>query len=211
MKSKYVVSMLLLVTLVALAAFTRIEIGKASSPTIYVSPDTKNVQLGEEFAIDIDIDYVTNLYGYEVWLSFDNTKLNATDIEYRGFLNEPSMEWPTYVNNTGGYATLARSSQKPALPKTGGSPPALATVHFEAIGTEISTLHFTKTRLWNSEGVLIPSQTLDGTVRVGAQPVGGNWIAPNKLELLAPWIILVSVSTTVVVAAVLYKHRKKKQ
>ena len=76
--TKHGISALLLAVLV-LASFVAIRVGKATSPTIFVSPGFKSVQVGEQFSIDISIDYVEDLYGYEVRLSFDNTILNATD------------------------------------------------------------------------------------------------------------------------------------
>jgi len=43
-------------------------------------------------------------------------------------------------------------------------------------------------------------------------PVGGVWIAPNKLELLAPWIGLSAViALSLVATAGFFKLRKKKQ
>jgi len=43
-------------------------------------------------------------------------------------------------------------------------------------------------------------------------PVGGIWVAPNKLELLAPWIELNAVIVLSLIATVVFvKLRKKKQ
>jgi len=41
-------------------------------------------------------------------------------------------------------------------------------------------------------------------------PVGGIWITPNKLQLLAPWIALATtIISAIAVTAVILKHRKK--
>jgi parallel beta-helix repeat protein len=42
-------------------------------------------------------------------------------------------------------------------------------------------------------------------------PVGGLWVPINKLELLAPWIVLASLITMVTISVVYVKHRKKQQ
>jgi len=44
-----------------------------------------------------------------------------------------------------------------------------------------------------------------------APPVGGEWVAINKFELLAPWIGLASLITVATASAVYVKHRKKQQ
>jgi hypothetical protein len=156
-------------------------------PTIYVNPSYKEALTGQEFEIDIDIDidYVSNLYGYQLCLSFDNTKLNASAIEYRGFLNEVTNIWDQEVNNTGGYASLAVTSLKPAPAKTGGSPPPLATIHFKAIGVGSSSLHLYKTGLADNQppnGMAIPHTTTDGTVQVtaGVHDVAATNVIPSK-------------------------------
>jgi len=137
-----------------------------TSIEVFVNPSAKDVYLGEEFTIDIDLNFAPNLYGYEVWLSFNNTKLNATSIEYRGYLNEPHLVWYQEVNNTGGYVALAASSLRPAPSKTGGSPPPLATIHFDTIAVGTSPLHLYKTELVDDQAMPIPHETSDGEVNV---------------------------------------------
>ena len=160
------VTTFLLVTLVVCALC--VKIGKASVPTVSVSPDSKTVQVGEQFTINITIDYAANLYGYEFWLSFDNNKLNATAVNYMNYLNPPTNIWSQRVNNTGGYVTLAVSSLFPATGKTGGSPPPLATVDFKSIGTGISPLHLYKTLLSDDNAMPITHQTADSQVIVSS-------------------------------------------
>ena len=43
------------------------------------------------------------------------------------------------------------------------------------------------------------------------RPVGGIWITPNKLELLAPWVSLaLTIISATIVTSVFLKHRRKK-
>lgn len=151
-----------------------IQEAKASNPLVSVSPATVAVLVGDSFAVDVNLDYATNLYGYEIWLSFDATKINVTGVEYKNYLNEPTQIWSNQVNNTGGYVDFAVSSLRPAPAKTGGSPPPLATIHFTAKALGTSTLHLspTKTILVDNQGIQVPIQTSDGLVT--AQPAGGS-------------------------------------
>jgi hypothetical protein len=148
------------------ASSISVRMGKANPTTISVSPITKTVQVGEQFAINISLDYAENLYGFEIWLSFDNSKLNATAINYVNYLNDPHRIWYQQVNNAGGYVTLAVSSTYPAPAKTGGSPPPLATVNFTAIDLGSSALHLYDTVLSDDQAEPIPHTTVDGMVDV---------------------------------------------
>jgi len=181
MKTKCFMCFLLLAMLVASSISVRM--GKANPTTISVSPITKTVQVGEQFAINISLDYAENLYGFEIWLSFDNSKLNATAINYVNYLNDPHIIWYQQVNNAGGYVTLAVSSTFPAPAKTGGSPPPLATVNFTAIDLGSSALHLYNTVLSDDQAKPISHATTDGTVQVVSgvgHDVAITDVIPNK-------------------------------
>ena len=137
-----------------------------SDPTLSFSPAISNVTVGQQFSVNVSIDYAEKLYGFEVWISFNNTKLNATSISYMGYLNEPTQNWYQEVNNTGGYVALAQSSRNPATGKTGGSPPPLARINFTSIRTGTSQLHFFNTLLSDDQGEPMSHQRTDGTVYV---------------------------------------------
>jgi len=154
-----------------------------SVPTISVCPASKTVQVGEQLTINITLDYAQNLYGYEVWLSFDNSQLNATAINYMNYLNTPINIWSQKVNNTGGYVTLAVSSLYPALPKTGGSPPPLATVDFKCIGTGTSSLHLYKTILSDNNAMPITHQTVDGQVNCTPSLIYDDVVFDSSFEM----------------------------
>lgn len=164
MKPKHLFYSLLLAMLVASSTSLRIE--KAHATAISVSPITTTVNVGNTFTVDINLDYAQNLYGFQIYLSFDRTKLSANSIDYVNYLNEPTHLWDQEVNNAIGYVSISYSSQYPALPVTGGSPPPLAKVNFTAISAGSSALHLYNTVLVNSTDQAIPHATVDGTVQV---------------------------------------------
>jgi len=139
-----------------------------SDPTISFSPAISNVTVGQQFSVDVVIDYAEKLYGFEVWIGFDDTKLNAESISYMGYLNEPAQTWYQEVNNTGGYVAWAQSSRNPATGKTGGSPPPLARINFTSIGTGTSQLHFFNTILSDDQARSMSHQRTDGQVSAHA-------------------------------------------
>jgi len=135
------------------------------APAISISPQTVTVDINVDFSINVTLDYAERLYGFEFWLSFDNTKITATSLDYTNYLNEPSMIWYQQINNTGGYVTLAVSSLNPATGKTGGGD--LAIIHFQSLAVGISQLHLYKTILADDKGMTIAHTTVDGKVHVG--------------------------------------------
>jgi hypothetical protein len=152
----------------------------STSPIIEVDPAYREVQVNQEFDVNVNVDYVTDLYGYEIRLSFDNTKLVAYMPQYRGFLNEPTTIWNKEVNNASGFVILAVTSQKPAASKTGASPPPLLTVRFKSLALGNSTLHLYNTKLASgNEGIPIAHTTADGVVSV--VPSIGHDVAVSDL------------------------------
>ena len=138
-----------------------------SDPTLSFSPAVSNVTVGQHFSVNASIDYAEKLYGFEVWISFNNTKLSATSISYMDYFNSSYNNFHEEVNNTGGYVALAISKLGPVLGKTGGSPPPLARINFTAIGMGTSQLHFLGTTvLSDDQGNPMSHQRTDGTVYV---------------------------------------------
>jgi len=87
----------------------------------------------------------------------------------------------------------------------------LTNVKFYAENEGESILDLYDTILINSQELFIIHSANDGTVTI-TNPVGGIWITPNKLELLAPYIELASaISIAAVVTAILVKRKKKQE
>jgi hypothetical protein len=142
--------------------------------TLYVDPSSQVVLVSQDFTVNVSVDYVENLYGYQFKMSFDNSKLNASSLQDGGFLNSPTNTWSYIVNNALGYVSFAVGSLKPAAAKTGSSPPPLAIVHFKAVGVGNSSLHLYGTELADGQSIAIPHITVDGNVQV-------KWAPPNVL------------------------------
>jgi len=163
-------SLILLAILATTPIFVNTREASSSLTTLYVNPSSQLVPLGGHFSVDVDLTNASSLYGYQIWLSFDPTKLSATAIENASYLNPPTETLVQIINNTGGYIFYAIMSVLPAQPKNGGSPPSLVTIDFTALALGISTLHInsTNTILASSVngGTAIPYQTSDGTVTI---------------------------------------------
>jgi hypothetical protein len=189
MEPEYAVSFILLIA--SLTGLSVIRLGKASPTTVSVSPSSQILMLGDSGTVDVNIDFAENLSGYEVWLNFNNTILNATAIEYRGYLNEPTFLVHQEINNTGGYVALVVLSINHAPPRTGGSPPPLATVHFTAIEVGVSQLHLYKTKLADYQDRAIPHETSDGEVRCDVIPEFPPTILLPIFAVLTTFVVII--------------------
>jgi hypothetical protein len=136
---------------------------KANPTTVTVNPSSQIVMLGDNFTIDVNMDFAENLSGYEIRLCFNNTVLNAQTLEYRGYLNEPTFMANHEISNISGYVVLAVLTINSAS-KTGGSPPPLATIRFLAVKAGHSQLHLNNTKLAGYQGKAILHENLDGEV-----------------------------------------------
>ena len=95
---------------------------------VSVSPERQLVHLGEEFAVQVRIDDVQALYGFDVLLSFPPELLEALSVVDEGFL-APGMQWPV-IDNDAGTVKVVHSQINPAEPASGSG--ALFTVMFRA-------------------------------------------------------------------------------
>lgn len=182
-------------------------------PIISVTPASTTVAVGEEFTVNVTLSYAANLYGFEWWMSFDKTKLQAMTIDYMGYLNEPTFEWYNQVDNASGWASLSVSSQGAIPGETGGSPPPLATIRFKAIAAGTSDLHLYDTHLTDDSAMEITHTTSDSQVTITgavAPPVGGIWEPISTLAILAPWIWLaLAIAASAAIFGLFRRHRKK--
>ena len=179
--------------------------------TIFVNPPTSTVTVGKNFTIDVKVSDVNDLYGWGFKLRWNLSLLDVVNVTQGNFLKQggETFFWPV-MNNTEGYI-LVDCTLLGNVPGVNGSG-TLATVKFYAENQGESILDLYNTTLINSQEQAITHTANDGTVIDNVVPVGGIWITPNRLELLAPYIELASaISIVAVVTVVLVKRRKKKQ
>ena len=131
---------------------------------VSVSPEFQLVHLGDEFALQVRIDDVQALYGFDVLLSFPPDLLEALSVVDEGFL-APGMQWPV-IDNDAGTVKVVHSQINPAEPASGSG--ALFTVTFraDAEGANAALL-LSEVTLSDRDGLLIPCDTRGGAVRLG--------------------------------------------
>jgi len=180
--------------------------------TVSVSPSTVTASKGQNFSISVSVSSVLDLYGWRFKLSWNTTLLDVVNTIEGPFLKAGGSTFFTYkINDTLGYI-LADCTLLGNVSGVSGSG-TLANVKFYAKNQGKSILGLYDTMLVSSQEQLIIHTVNNGTVTItNPSSVGGIWITPNKLELLAPYIgLALAISIAAVVTVVLVKRRKKKQ
>jgi PKD repeat protein len=141
----------------------------AASPTLSVDPPVKTVAVGEAFTVDVTVDYMADMYAFDLTLTFDSAKLNATALDYTGYLGTGGDIFQiSVVNNTAGFVNLA-VSRLVRSGVTGGG--ALIVVHFKSLAAGTSVLHLTDTKIAvYPTGAPVAHGTVDGQVNTGGPP-----------------------------------------
>ena len=153
--------------LAAVVVCALLAAGSARAQTqalVSVSPERQLVHLGEEFAVQVRIDDVQALYGFDVLLSFPPELLEALSVTDENFL-APGFGGPLF-NNDAGTVQVIHSQMNPTEPVSGSG--ALFTVMFRADAEgATAALLLSKVELTDRDGLLIPCDTRGGTVRLG--------------------------------------------
>ncbi len=138
---------------------------RAQAPTLVsVSPEYQLAHLGDTFSVQVRIDEVEALYGFDVLLSFPPELLEAVSVSDADFL-APGMGW-ALIDNDAGTVNVVHAQLNPAEPVSGSG--TLFTVVFRADAEgATAALALSSVILSDREGYLIPCDTQDGRARLG--------------------------------------------
>jgi len=158
--------------------------------------------------VAIRIENATRLYGAEVHLAFDPAYLQVQDADpdtegiqiQAGDFPSPDFVVQNQADNAKGTIDYAVTQLAPREAVDGSG--ILATVTFKGKDTGTSSLTFVGAKLANPDGQEIPSQTVDGQVKIAATAASGGL---NSGLLIGAAVVVVLV---IVVVAFLALKRK---
>jgi uncharacterized repeat protein (TIGR01451 family) len=145
----------------------------ANGTMVLIDPASQDVVLGGTVTTDVRVENVTDLYGFELELTFDPTLVEVVDaiswkpgvqIQPSGFLS-PDWILSNTADNTNGTISFALSQMAPSLPQSGSG--VLATITWRGKDAGTSPIHFSYLQLGAPSGVPIPATTQDGQITVG--------------------------------------------
>jgi len=182
----------------------------ASPDKIAIDPaEVKDLPSGETFTVNITITDATNIFGWQVNVTFDPSVLNVVKATEGTFLkNVNKTAWPTpKIDNDKGFV-LASSSFMPPYPSVGASGSGiLANITFSVKSGGTSNLHFDQKRTYLrtvSGGSVLPIENLVTQDGVFKGTGGGFGLS---LQLIAGAAIVIVVAG---VSGAFYLRRRKK-
>lgn len=180
----------LLVATGVLAAPTARLQGSAglADPVIRLSPSSSTVDPGATFVIDVVVDNVVDLGGYDFTVTFNPAVVHVQNLALGPFLgstgNQVAPLGPS-IDNTVGKVTFGGFTMPPnAAPGPSGTG-TVAHLTLQAMAAGSSALTFTKAVLTNTQAtVLGPLTMTPGSVTVsGATPTGTPTSGPSRIYL----------------------------
>lgn len=184
----------------------------ADPATVSFNPTTVGeLSVSEQFTVDVVIADVSNLYGWQINVTFNPTVLNAVRVGEGPFLKSVNKTMmPKTIDNSRGFV-LAAATFVPPYPSVGASGSGiLANITFSVMSNGGSMLHFDDT--------LTYFRTFDGTTVIHIEDVvlqdgtygsggDGGVLGGIPLELIAGVIAVVVVIA--VVGVFLLRRRRE--
>lgn len=138
---------------------------RAQAPALVsVSPGYQLAHLGDTFSVQVRIEDVQALYGFDVLISFPPELLEALSVSDANFL-APGTGW-AFIDNDAGTIWVVHAQLNPAEPVSGSG--TLFTVVFRADAEDATAaLALSSVTLSDREGYQIPCDTQDGRARLG--------------------------------------------
>jgi hypothetical protein len=165
---------------------------------LYVSPPSiidPTLLPPKTFDVNVTLNDVQNLYGYEFNMSFNKNVLTCLYIIVYDVKGETNYAPETQVSNANGFAWVKATYFPPAVPITTYSPVALVTIHFRVRSPGVSILHLHDTSLTNSTGSPIPENVTDGFVETLIHDVAVTGVTASSPWAYAGWPVKTTVIT----------------
>jgi len=145
------------------------------------------------FYVNITVNNVENLYGYEFNMSYNKNVLTCLYIIVNDVLNETNYTPETQVSNAQGFGWVHVTYYSPAVPITTYTPLALATICFRVKSLGATPLHLHDTSLVDSFGNPIPHEVTDGFVMTVIHDVTVTSVTPLSAWAYAGWQVKMQI------------------
>lgn len=160
MNKRLVIVVSLVVILVLVVVLIYIETRNGPGAEIYIDPQTSVAGLGQKFTVNVRVSGASDLYGWELGLSWNNTLFDNVSVVEGSFFNGSGNTFfvPT-VNITGNYI-FADDTLLGASGVNGNG--VLATIQFHVSSSGNCSLHLYDVTLYNPQQQLTVPTVQDG-------------------------------------------------
>lgn len=149
---------------------------------------------GDTFTLDIMVENVQNLYGYEFHLGYNTAVLTCFGVLVHPVQGEMSFMTKFSVDDWIGDVFVNVTYIPPANPISTIPPLALVTLYFKVDAMGISELPLTDTKLVDPSGNPIPHETGDGYFQSVTRDVAVTNVVPSKTTIYEGKKINISVT-----------------
>lgn len=163
---------------------------------LYVDPPSiidPTLKPGSLVNINITIDDVENMYGYQFRLGFDETLLTPIGFRVHRVQNEGNFTVQMSMDDITGIVWVNVTYRPPAEPITTFSPAALVTLTFQIDGYGTSVLHLYDTNIVDQTGSSIPHETTDGFIQTIIRDVAIVSVVPATNWAYPGWPVNITV------------------
>lgn len=198
----------MLLTTALLVCIAMTGIGRATPDTIIAvdPPEVKDLEPGQTFTVDITITDVTDLYSWDINMTFEPTVLNVQNATEGPFLQEfyETAPLPVRIDNDVGTVIIG-GMFKPPWPENGANGSGvLATITFTVKGRGETQLQFQKSDAFRYKtgfpvGFPIAHTTEDGFFRNATPTI-------LSIELIIGIVVAVTIGGSI--AVFFYRRRR---
>lgn len=172
-------------------------VATAETTKLYVDPPKSKVAIGENFTVNVVVANVTNLYGWEFKLYYNNAMLNGTSVSEGEFLKVQGDTFFGPINFTDTYnathgilwATGSLLGNVSGVDDSG----VIAEIGFKCKQFGNSSLLFDYSELGDPEGTEIQHVTEEGSVETWPRNIAILNVTPSTLEPYAGQIVSIAV------------------
>jgi len=146
------------------------------------------------FTVNVTVDDVQNLYGYEYNMSFNSQILTCLLVTIHDAQGETNYIPELQIDNPRGFIWVRATYYPPANPITTTNPVALTTIKFrvKSMGSSVLDLH--ETNLTDNAGNPIPHEVKDGVVMTLVRDIAITNVTLSSEWAYAGWPINISVT-----------------
>jgi len=183
---KAILATILIIT--SLLVVFPVEIAKAQTATIVVSPSSNTVTVGQTLTIHIEIGNIQNLYAVDIAMTWDTSMLKLDSNQSfvgvsNGVLNTPIDVVQDTASQSIGEYNLIATSENPAGPWSGSATIATLTFTVTSTGTSSLTLESSQSKTPELASYVAPgsgtSQEIPVTVTNGVVMTASSSSSPS--------------------------------